>query len=92
MKALLFIALKIIELAGLVGVYLGFCRLGWLFDINISDNPVGFVWYNPFYCLIPITAILVFMAIVAFIIWLIIEAIPWWIESNKNLVNKILNK
>lgn len=90
MRTLLFVVFKIIELIGVVAVYLGLCRLGWWVGVSVLKNADQFVWYNPVYLLIPISAIFILVTAIIIIAWLINDVFPWWIESNKDLVNKIL--
>lgn len=90
MRTLLFVVFKIIELIGVVAVYLGLCRLGWWIDVLVFRELDPFAYYNPVYLLVPISAVLILITAIIIIAWLVKDLIPWWIESNKNLINKIL--
>lgn len=91
MRTLLLIIFKILEIAGLVAVYLGMCRIGWLIDVS-TTNPLDWNWYNPLYFTLSLGIICITLFFILILIWIIFEGIPKWIEYNEDLIDKMLKK
>ncbi len=90
MKVLLFITLKIVEVAAGLAAYYGLSYLGFYVSSWISSNhrmmSADYEWYNVyFFChgILPI-------AIIFMIVWVACLAIPAWIALNKKWVDKLI--
>jgi hypothetical protein len=84
MKTLLLIIFKLLELFVLVSFYSGACYLSY------SIFPKTYVWYNPIYFLATL-GIAGTGYVSGLLIYILIKAIPKWIELNKHWVDKILD-
>lgn len=102
MKNIIFIILKVLELIGVIIVYLLLCRLGYWIETLFSDyNGIhDYIWYNFLYMSMGFMTIVVFITTIGFIIYLINMLIcnyddTWvskWIILNKEWSTNIYNK
>ena len=83
MKTLLFILLKVGELAAMAGVLFGFYFLGCWIEPNEHWVVQGLVGLR-------LSLGGVFVLLLLYLLFT--HAIPWWIKENKKLVNKIMKK
>ena len=96
MKTLIFIVLKIVEIALIPIIYLGVCYAGYyafeFMDLMAGvDEPTMLKTGADFYLGCPL--ILIFVLGVTFLFGVLIyNVIPDWIEANKEWSNNIYNK
>ena len=90
MKTLLFIVLKVLEVAALIAAYLGFSWCGW--KLLLYCNAATELPFYHFTCFSagvgPIIIIPVIVVMIYGIFWVMI---PDWFKLNKKWVNKILD-
>jgi len=85
-KALIFILLKILEIAILPVVYFPSCFVGYLLEKDVEP------WYYINYFMLGFLCILLSTIIIWAIFLIITHIIPDWINANKKLTDKIYNK
>ena len=92
MKTLLFIVLKVLEIAGMIAAYFLTCTIGFFIIKLYEDTPNQKRVWNPheLYRLENLATGLIFYVGIFIALVLIFVIIPDWIALNKKWVNKIL--
>ena len=90
-KALLFIVLKVVEIAALVVAYFLLCELGYYIAVTLDlladkDSFLEFRNYSFMYFIVGLLPLLVIVAAIL----IFKELVPDWIALNKKWVDKIL--
>ncbi|MCK5605307.1 hypothetical protein KAR91_25670 [Candidatus Pacearchaeota archaeon] len=89
MKVLLFIVLKVLEVAAMIAAYLGMSYVGFYVD-SLCYTPEEFGWYNPFYFILTLGVMIIIVAVISLLYLLFRYGIPEWIKLNKKWVDKLI--